>query len=136
MTKMKIPIGPEELIVEWLTEALCKRGTLKRGQVASCHAEVLGGPKGALGQVARLSLSYDTDRENAPRSLIAKFGPTNPKQRMLLNRAGFYEREIRFYQELADQVELNTPHNGEAFKPLRATWVGIKSLKNEEPNLS
>ena len=106
---MKIPEGPEELTVEWLTEALRKRGTLKRGQVVSRKAEVLGGTKGALGQIARLSLAYDTDQENAPRSLIAKFAPANPEQRIRLNQAGFYEREIRFYQELADQVAFRTP---------------------------
>jgi hypothetical protein len=109
LTKMKIPIGPEELTVEWLTEALRKRGTLKRGQVASCMAKVLGGTKGALGQIARLSLAYAPVQENAPRSLIAKFGPADPEQRMRLNWAGFYEREIRFYQELAGQVEFRTP---------------------------
>ena len=107
---MKIPIGPEELTVEWLTEALRTQGTLKRGQVASCNAEVLGGTKGVLGQIAQLSLSYDTDQENAPRSLIAKFAPANPELRINLNRDGMYEREIRFYQELASQVELRTPY--------------------------
>jgi hypothetical protein len=106
---MKIPIGPEELTVAWLTEVLRKRGTLKRGEVASCHTEVLGGTKGAMGQIARLSLAYDLVQENAPRSLIAKFGPANPELRILLNRAGMYEREIRFYQELVDQVDFRTP---------------------------
>ena len=50
---MKIPRGPEDLTVTWLTEALRMRGTLERGQVASCTTEVLGGTRGALGQVAR-----------------------------------------------------------------------------------
>jgi hypothetical protein len=76
--------------------------------VVSFKAEVLGGTKGALGQVARLSLAYDADQENTPRSLIAKFGPADPEQRAIL--AGFYGREIRFYRELAGQVEFRTPH--------------------------
>ena len=106
---MKIPICPEDLTVTWLTEALRMRGTLERGQVASCTTEVLGGTRGALGQVARLSLSYDLVQENAPRSLIAKFGPPDPELRISLNQSGLYEREIRFYQELADQVAFRTP---------------------------
>jgi hypothetical protein len=107
---MKIPIGPEGLTVEWLTEALHKEGIIKRGQVTSFKAKVLGGTKGALGQVARLSLAYDSDQENTLRSLIAKFGPADPELRARINQAGFYEREIRFYRELAGQVELRTPH--------------------------
>lgn len=102
---MKIPIGPEGLTIEWLTEALLKQETLKRGQVTSFEAKVLGGTKGALGQVAWLGLAYDADQEHVPRSLIAKFGPADPEQRAIINQLGLYEREIRFYQELAGQVE-------------------------------
>ncbi len=104
---MKIPTRPEALTVEWLTEALHAGGALKRGRVASCTAEVLGGTKGAIGQIVRLGLSYDTDPGDAPRSLIAKFGPDVPE--LPPGLAGLFEREVRFYRELADQAELRTP---------------------------
>ncbi len=38
---MKMPISPEGLTVEWLTEALLKQGTLKRGQVTSFQFVVI-----------------------------------------------------------------------------------------------
>lgn len=105
----KFPTCPEELTAQWLTEVLRTRGTLGRGHVIACDAIVLGGTKGALGQIARLSLLYNADQEAAPRSLIAKFGPANPELRLILSEAGFYEREVRFYQELADHVDFRTP---------------------------
>ncbi|MCB0157335.1 MAG: hypothetical protein KDD83_04335 [Caldilineaceae bacterium] len=40
---------------------------------------------------------------------MAKFGPPDSELRISLNQFGLYEREIRFYQELADQVAFRTP---------------------------
>jgi len=106
---MKIPVSPEGLTVEWVTDVLRKRGAIRRGRIRSLDAKVLGGSRGTLGQLVRLSLGYDTDEASGPRSLIAKIASADTETKTILNQTGTYEREVRFYQELAGQIELRTP---------------------------
>ena len=102
---MRFPSEPEALTVEWLNQVLSRQGTFKQAQVTAMDVEVLGGTKGALGQIARLKLVYDDHQGEgqgeAPRSIIAKFLPANPATRVTVIRRGWFEREIRFYRELA-----------------------------------
>jgi aminoglycoside/choline kinase family phosphotransferase len=106
--RMRILESATELTAEWLTDALRAGGSIQRGIVKSFDVKALGGTRGASGELARVRLEYD-DEENAPRSLVAKFASKYPEKREYLHQAGFYEREVRFYQELADRVKFRTP---------------------------
>jgi aminoglycoside/choline kinase family phosphotransferase len=106
---MEIPISPEALTPEWLTLALHTTGTVKRANVRSFQAHAIGEVGGITGQLARVSLVYDVGEESAPHSLIAKFPAAVPQVRALVHSLGMYEREVRFYQQVAGQVELRTP---------------------------
>jgi hypothetical protein len=102
----QIPETPDALTPDWLTQALRQGGILDTQRVVATRAEVLGEGVGFLGDLLRLSLSYDRP-EGLPASLVAKL----PK---LENRAigellGAYERENCFYMEMADGLPLNTP---------------------------
>jgi aminoglycoside/choline kinase family phosphotransferase len=104
---MNIPAGPEELTAGWLTTALRQGGAIHKAAVASFQAGPLAENRGFFGQIARLHLDYDRGEAGAPRSLIAKFASAIPEMR---NRAiDSYEREVRFYQQLAHQTNLRTP---------------------------
>ncbi|WP_169815289.1 phosphotransferase family protein [Nocardia yamanashiensis] len=64
------------------------------------------------GQVAvsvRLTIDYDRPTV-APRRLIAKFADPDPERRRQVRREGAYEREVRFYRELAPRVQVCTPN--------------------------
>lgn len=103
---LEIPETPDALSADWLTQALHRGGILNGQRVVATRAEVIGEGVGFLGDLLRLSLSYDRP-EGLPTSLIAKL----PK---LENRAmgellGAYERENCFYMEMADSLPLNTP---------------------------
>ena len=107
---MEFPGSPDSLTAEWLTGALRETGALERGRVVSFDAQVLGGAKGASGQLVRIRLTYDAGAHpDAPRSLIAKFSAADPQSRAMIHALGIYEREVRFYQDLAPLIALRTP---------------------------
>lgn len=94
---------------EWLTLALRETGAVKSATVKSFDSAMLGEGAGFMGQLAKLRLHYNGPEAGAPRSLIAKFPSDIPENREIGNVFRFYEREIRFYQEIAEEVELRTP---------------------------
>ncbi len=109
MAKLKIPAGPDELTPEWLTHALRQTGTITDVTVRSFESKTIGEGAGFMGQLAQVALRYEGLDAGAPRSLIAKFPSDVPENRDVGNHFHFYERETRFYQEIADEVELRTP---------------------------
>lgn len=109
MAKLKIPAGPQELTPEWLTQTLRQTGTITKATVRSFDLETIGEGAGFMGQLAQVALHYEDTEAGAPRSLVAKFPSDIPENRGVGNHFHFYERETRFYQEIADEVELRTP---------------------------
>jgi hypothetical protein len=106
---MKLPLYLGDLTAEWLTEALLSTGVLAAARVTAYEAQPLIGVKGMTGQLVRLRLAYDRDEPAAPRTLVAKFSAPDPDDRALIDGMGFYEREVRFYGELAAQTPIRTP---------------------------
>lgn len=109
MTDLDIPSVPDDLKPEWLTQALRGGGAIRDATVTSVEKEVLGQGAGFMGQLARVRLSYDKDEPGAPRSLIAKFPSNIPENRAVADAFNFYERELRFYEQIAGEVDLRTP---------------------------
>ncbi len=105
-----IPQSPEELTAEWVTSALRARGVVKKGKITELHSEILGEGEGFLGLIVRLYLRFDPPEPDAPQRMIAKLPIGLAQNRALGEVLGAYEREIRFYEELARDVELSTPH--------------------------
>ena len=104
-----IPGNLEELTTDWLNDALGDAGTFENTRIASVDVKILGGTKGASGQLARLSMRYTGNEVNAPPTLIAKCAAFERESREIYHAFGFYEREVRFYQELANQTQLRVP---------------------------
>jgi hypothetical protein len=109
MKTMTIPPGPADLTAEWLTEALRYTGVIKNATVTSFTTEMIGEGSGFIGAVARLRLQYDKPEPDAPTAVIAKFPGASPAGREIGNLFDFYNREIKFYEEIAHEVELTTP---------------------------
>ena len=106
----EIPQSPAQLTPSWLTEALQTDGAISGNTVVSSFdAETIGEGVGLIGLLARLRLQYSGDAEGAPRTVIAKF-PSQTEGGLALGKLyGVYEREVRFYAEIGDQVGLSTP---------------------------
>ncbi len=109
MAKLKIPAGPDELTPEWLTHALRQTGTIEDASVKAFEAETIAEGVGLIGQLARLKLQYDRPEAGGPATLIAKFPAEAEENREIGNLLRFYEREVRFYEEIAGEVDLQTP---------------------------
>ena len=109
MADLTIPAGPEALTPEWLTQALRETGTITKSAVTSFDAVPIGEGVGFMGQLAKVQLQYDAPEEGAPQTLIAKFPAVSNDNREVANIFRFYERETKFYEEIASTVQLQTP---------------------------
>lgn len=109
MAALSIPPNPDELQASWVTAALRETGVLSDASVVDIETQVIGEGAGLIGQLARVRLRYDRAEEGAPASLIAKFPAATPENREIGNIFRFYEREIRFYEELAHRVPVRVP---------------------------
>ena len=124
MTTMALPTTFEAVTPEWLTRALQTGGKAGDATVRSVSFGPVGQGVGILCQVARLTLEYDGDAGQAPRTLVAKIPSTDPQTRGMVSVFGFYEREVRMYRELGEQIPIRTPrcYYGE-FDPASGDFV-------------
>ena len=102
-----IPSGQDSLTPEWLTDVLRRAWVIDACSVTEVSVEPAG-----LGQVAdcfRCRLSYDSAEPRAPGSVVVKLPAQDPTSRESAAAWALYEREIRFYRELADVVGITTP---------------------------
>ncbi|MEZ4671261.1 MAG: phosphotransferase [Anaerolineae bacterium] len=107
---MNIPKGPSAITAGWLTGVLREREILKEAVVTSLEMKSLEETvSGVVGQHVFLRLFYDIDELKAPHSLFAKFSTANPEMRAILHAIGLYQREVGFYDHIADKVKLRTP---------------------------
>jgi tRNA A-37 threonylcarbamoyl transferase component Bud32 len=70
----------------------------------------MGFENGLVGSLVRLSVAYSPDGIHGPHSLVAKFSPSDDARRQAISeRFGMFEREVRFYKELAPRVGVRVP---------------------------
>ena len=72
-------------------------------------ADVSGAGVGFIGEVAALGIEYSGDVNGAPTRMVAKFPSQSPEIRAMLQPIRVYEREHRFYRDLADETPIGTP---------------------------
>ena len=92
------PASPDALTADWLSEAL---GYPVHGFRVSHFSEGAG----VIGLVTRLHLESD----RGPDSLIAKFPSPASDNRAVAELYDMYGREVRFYQNIAQDIKLRTP---------------------------
>lgn len=83
---------PEDLTCDWLT------ATLDVGPVSGFRFERIG--TGQMSECYRVSLNYAGDA-NGPASVVLKVAATDPSSRQTGLAMGLYEREVRFYTDIA-----------------------------------
>ncbi len=105
----RIPMTAEQFTPEWLTAALRQSGTLTAASVVSAVPSSLGEGFGLLGSLARLSLTYDHPEAGAPASLVVKFPAIAEMNRGLARQFRVYEREYRFYTQVAPTISTRVP---------------------------
>jgi hypothetical protein len=106
---MKHPKTIEEITAPWLTEVLRGAGMLRKGSVRAVKVQAIGQGVGFLSGRARVTLSYDQAEDGAPDTLVVKL-PSCIKEGMdFAESTHAYEREIRFYREVAPRTPIRVP---------------------------
>jgi aminoglycoside/choline kinase family phosphotransferase len=124
MAKVRFPIAPDQMTPEWLTFVLRQSGAIGDAAVESLETEVIGAGVGLLGQLLRVRPRYDRAESGAPHSLVVKMPSAVQENRDLAGLFRFYEREVRFYEQIADKIELRTPRCYHSqFDPETGTFV-------------
>ena len=93
--------SPELLTAAWLSEAL-------GAPVSNVAASPVG--TGQMSDSLRLDLTFGRSvPDDVPSSVIAKLPAADPTSRATGLSLRNYEREVRFYQELAPTLPIRTP---------------------------
>lgn len=96
--ELEFPTAPEQLTTAWLSEVLGY-------QVDGFRVEEFGAGAGIIGMVTRVHLTS----ERGPDSIIAKFPSPAEENRAVAATYDMYQREINFYQDLAQHISLRVP---------------------------
>ena len=96
--ELEFPTAPEQLTTAWLSEVLGY-------QVDDFRVEEFGAGAGIIGMVTRVHLTS----EHGPDSIIAKFPSPAEENRAVAATYDMYQREINFYQDLAQHISLRVP---------------------------
>jgi len=108
---MMLPTTTSEVTAEWMTIAL--RGSGVIGPDVTVESVVLdpaGAGVGFMGEVAKVGLVYRGEAAGAPATVVVKFPTQSPDIRAMMHPTRIYEREHRFYDEVAAQSPLRTPN--------------------------
>lgn len=84
---------PTELSADWLT------AVLDRGTVTDFTFERIG--TGQMSECYRITLTYADAGSSGPASVVLKVAATDPSSRQTGQALGLYEREVRFYTDVA-----------------------------------
>ena len=103
-----MPKTSEEITPEWLNEVLDDSVT-GGAQVSSIEKEIIGQGAGFLGELTRLTPTYDREAASPPRTIIAKLPTQDESVRNLAQLINVYEREVRFFEQIADETPMRTP---------------------------
>jgi hypothetical protein len=106
---LALPRTVAEITPSWLTQALRAGGGLTRSNVVAVASQAIGQQVGFLDGLARLYLTYDHDEGDAPRSVVVKIPSCESAYRRIGDRYHAYEREFRFYGDVAPGAPVRLP---------------------------
>ncbi|HMJ76661.1 MAG TPA: aminoglycoside phosphotransferase family protein [Iamia sp.] len=96
---------PEALTPDWLTAALADH--LDGGRVTAVAATPVG--TGQMCDSLRLALTFEGAPASMPTTVVAKLPAADPTSRATALSLRSYEKEVRFYQQLAPDLPICTP---------------------------
>ena len=107
---LELPDLPSGISPEFLTRILREASNLSElSRVTSAHWHPIAEGTGMLADIVRIEVIYEGRREGLPDSFIAKFACNNETNRTIAQQYNVYEREVRFFQEMAPQIPVATP---------------------------
>ncbi|MHA2326395.1 MAG: phosphotransferase, partial [Promethearchaeota archaeon] len=104
-----IPKRTKRITSEWLNQVLHDSGYLEDVNIESISREPWGSGEGFMSDMARLTITYDNESPNLPKTMIVKM-PTTFRTAIAIGlQFNLYEKEIRFYTEVAPESPIRVP---------------------------
>ena len=104
-----IPKRLTDITIDWLNDELHDNGFLKNACIVTLKHEPVGVGAGNLSEMARLTVSYNRDDVHLPRTMVVKLPTPYESARAIGQQLNAYERETRFYMEVASHIPMRTP---------------------------
>lgn len=104
-----IPERSKDITTDWLNKVLHDSGYLKNENIMSIDIKPMAIGEGFVSEMARISLTYDKDDSRQPKTMIAKMPTSYESALAVALMFNLYEREIRFYAEVAGESPIRTP---------------------------
>jgi hypothetical protein len=101
-----------EISEDWLSQTL-------GAKVASYEANFLEG--GVLSDAFKVGITYDGDPGEAPTSVVLKMAKTSAEERASALMTNSYTKELRFFEDLLDEVPITAPKLYASFSDGSAT---------------
>ena len=106
---VKHPKTIEDISALWMTDVLRGAGILRRATVSGVDVQAIGQGLGFLSGRARVTIRYDQAEEGAPASVVVKLPASIKAGADFAESTHAYEREIRFYREVAPRTPIRVP---------------------------
>ncbi len=103
------PRNVGEVTFDWLQSSLT--GAFPETRLAAMEIDPSVGDLGYLGSICRVLLTFESDSEDLPRSLIIKFPSENEETFANGTQLGAYEKEANFYRHFANQGAGRAPRH-------------------------
>jgi aminoglycoside phosphotransferase (APT) family kinase protein len=106
----KIPQSVEDVTLDWLQDCLHSKTVPDR--LASFAMRPIGEGFGQTGMAALIELEFEEPAANGsdrPDCLVLKMATPDERRRDVARSMGLYEREVRFYQTMSDQLDVRVP---------------------------
>ena len=110
MAGLSVPKHLREITPAWLTAALRNSGCSGGTSVRGFSVEAISEGKGFMNQLFRLKLTYDSEPDGHPSSVVVKLPSADPLLRQVCDTLGQSRRETRFYREVGTGGHLQTPY--------------------------
>ncbi|MHA1728538.1 MAG: oxidoreductase family protein [Promethearchaeota archaeon] len=94
---------------EWLNNVLHKYGYLVNENILNLTIEKIGVGEGFVSDMVRLHIEYDNNNRGLPKTMIVKMPTSYTPALGLAKLYRLYEREIKFYLEVAPESPIGTP---------------------------
>lgn len=106
---MKHPKTIEDIRAPWVADVLRDAGVLRRATIRAVDVHAIGQGIGFLSGRARVTISYDQAEEGAPATVVVKLPASVKEGEAFAESTHAYEREIRFYREVAPRTPIRVP---------------------------
>jgi hypothetical protein len=103
-----IPESLADITEGWLQAALAECAGLETA-VEHVESTVIATGEGFMGSLARLAITYASAPPDAPTGLVAKLPTQDPGGQAIGSMMRVWEREHRFYDEVAPTLDVRTP---------------------------